>query len=36
MEKYLLDPKAPGAFSPDVMHKGIQFDHYITDWDFDY
>lgn len=30
MEEYLLDPKAPGAFSPDVMHKvvlnGIDFE----------
>jgi len=23
MEKFLLDPKAPGAFSSDVMHKVV-------------
>lgn len=37
MEKYLLDPKAPGAFSPDVMHKvvlnGINFELPEYIWD---
>ena len=37
MEKYLLDPKAPGAFSSDVMHKvvlnGIDFELPDNIWD---
>ena len=37
MEKFLLDPKAPGAFSPDVMHKvvlnGIDFELPDDMWD---
>ena len=37
MEKFLLDPKAPGAFSPDVMHKvvlnGIDFELPEHIWD---
>ena len=37
MEKYLLDPKAPGAFSSDVMHKvvlnGIDFELSENIWD---
>ena len=37
MEKFLLDPKAPGAFSPDVMHKvvlnGIDFELPENIWD---
>ena len=37
MEKYLLDPKAPGAFSSDVMHKvvlnGIDFELPDDIWD---
>ena len=37
MEKFLLDPKAPGAFSPDVMHKvvlnGIDFELLDDMWD---
>ncbi len=37
MEKFLLDPKAPGAFSPDVMHKvvlnGIDFELSDNIWD---
>ena len=37
MEKYLLDPKAPGAFSSEVMHKvvsnGIDFELPDDIWD---
>ena len=37
MEKYLLDPKAPGAFSSEVMHKvvlnGIDFELPESIWD---
>ena len=37
MEKYLLDPKAPEAFSSDVMHKvvlnGIDFELPDNIWD---
>ena len=37
MEKFLLDPKAPGAFSSDVMHKvvlnGIDFELPDNIWD---
>ena len=37
MEKFLLDPKAPGAFTSEVMHKvvlnGIDFELPENIWD---